>query len=264
MRPCFQITVRTRNIEMSRASMKDHAFKPDMKEGLYRAIHSRRDIRSQFLPDPIPEEVLARLLLAAHHAPSVGYSQPWDFLMIRDLKTRQAVHTAFLKATEDAAQKFPKEKSDQYRTFKLEGIREAPLNICVTYDHSRSGPVVIGRTAVPVMGPYSCVCAVQNLWLAARAEGLGLGWVSIVYNRDLSAALDLPDHIEPIAYLCIGYVSGFPPEPELETAGWLPRVPLTEIVHDGRFGISCAGNWPELHQALLKEQKGIYSFPNKK
>lgn len=169
-------------------------FEPSMKDALYQAIHLRRDIRGQFRPEPIPEEVLARVLLAAHHAPSVGFSQPWDFLIIRDAEVQSAVHAAFERANREAAILFPDGKREQYRAFKLEGILDAPLNVCVTCDRDRFGPVVIGRTATPMMDLFSCVCAVQNLWLAACAEGLGVGWVSIIHDEDLREILGLPSY----------------------------------------------------------------------
>lgn len=229
-------------------------FKPSMKEALYQAIHLRRDIRGQFRPDPIPEEVLARVLLAAHHAPSVGFSQPWDFLLIRDAEVRSAIHAAFERANREAALLFPDGKREQYLAFKLEGILDAPLNVCVTCDRNRFGPVVIGRTANPMMDLFSCVCAVQNLWLAACAEGLGVGWVSIIHDADLQEILGLPAHTVPVAYLCMGYVSHFPEKPELETAGWLPRLPLADLVSCDRWSINCQTAWPKLHDAIQREQ----------
>jgi 5,6-dimethylbenzimidazole synthase len=223
-------------------TMDDSALLPALplndaeRAGLYRAILTRRDTRGEFLPDPIPDETLSRLLFAAHHAPSVGYMQPWSFLVIRDLGVRTRVHDAFVKAHGEAALMFPEDKRDIYRGLKLEGILEAPINICVTCDRDRAGPVVIGRTHIPAMDVYSSVCAVQNLWLAARAEGLGLGWVSIFDNAEVQKILGIPEHIVPVAYLCIGKVKGYHPRPELETAGWRPRLPLESLVHFDHWG----------------------------
>lgn len=227
-----------------------HEFKEEHKQGVYRAIHLRRDIRQQFLSDPVPEAVLAKILHAAHHAPSVGFSQPWDFVLVRDRAIRRNIHAAFERAHNEAASMFPADKRDQYRGFKLEGILESPLNICVTYDPSRFGPVVVGRTANPMMGIFSSICAVQNLWLAARAEGLGVGWVSVIHGRDISETLSLPEHIVPAAYLCLGYVSHFPEQPELETAGWLPRLPLESVVAVDRWNGNSAEAWPLLHEEI--------------
>ncbi len=229
-------------------------FEDDHKEGLYRAIYSRRDIRGQFLPDPVPEDVLSRVLKAAHHAPSVGFMQPWNFIMVKDEDKRGRVHDAFKRANAEATLMFSEDKREQYKSFKLEGIMEAPLNICVTCDKDRFGPVVIGRTAQPIMDIFSSVCAVQNLWLAARAEGLGVGWVSIVHNKDLKEILSIPEKIVPITYLCVGYVSHFPEKPELESAGWLPRVPLEELVFSDKWQGDCQDGWPELHSAIVSDK----------
>ena len=201
------------------------------REALYKVIYSRRDVRGQFLPDSVPDEVISRLLDAAHHAPSVGFMQPWDFIVVKEPEVRQKVKDGFELAHAEAARMFSGAKQDAYRTFKLEGIMESPLGICVTCDRSRSGEVVIGRTANPEMDLYSSVCAVQNLWLAARAENLGVGWVSIIHHDHIRRALGIPDHIVPVAYLCVGYVSFFHATPELEQAGWLPRMELETLVH---------------------------------
>ncbi len=121
-------------------------------------------------------------------------------------------------------------KRETYKTLKLEGILESPVNICVTCDRKRAGPVVIGRTAIKSMDLFSSVCAVQNMWLAARSEGLGMGWVSIIHQRALQDALDIPSKIVPVAYLCLGYVDHFFSNPELETAGWRERLALDQLV----------------------------------
>jgi len=226
-------------------------FDENLKEGLYRAIYSRRDVRNQFIDRPISAEVLSRILDAAHHAPSVGFMQPWNFIVVRQRQVREAVHREFAHANAEAALMFPEKKRATYRKFKLEGILEAPLNICVTCDRDRFGPVVIGRTANRIMDLFSSVCAVQNLWLAARAEGLGVGWVSIIHNKDLSPILGLPKNVIPIAYLCLGYVTHFPEKPELETAGWLPRFDLEKLVFSDRWGNECKEIWPELYQAIF-------------
>lgn len=221
----------------SQAVQADPQFSAEERAAVYRAIHTRRDVRGQFLPDPIPDEVLARVLTAAHHAPSVGFMQPWDFVLVRSREVRQKIHADFRAAHAEAELMFEEGKRDTYRKLKLEGILEAPVNLCITCDRSRNGPVVIGRTHIGAMDVYSAVCAVQNLWLAARAEGLGVGWVSILHQQTLREALGIPQDIVPIAYLCIGYVSHFYDKPELESAGWLKRMPLTELLHfDGWRG----------------------------
>ncbi len=205
------------------------------RDALYKVILSRRDVRGQFLPDPVPESVLLRVLDAAHHAPSVGFMQPWDFVVVHDLAVRKQIKEGFEIAHAEAAEMFEGEKREQYRGFKLEGILEAPVGVCVTCDRTRSGEVVIGRTANPEMDLYSSVCAVQNLWLAARAENLGVGWVSIIHHDSVRKALGIPEHIVPVAWLCIGYVSFFHETPELEQAGWLPRLALDDLVHQEQW-----------------------------
>jgi 5,6-dimethylbenzimidazole synthase len=217
------------------ALQADPRFAEAERAAVYRAIHTRRDVRGQFLPDPVPDEVLARVLTAAHHAPSVGFMQPWDFIVVRSPEARARVHADFLAAHAEAALMFDGNKRETYRGLKLEGILEAPLNLCVTCDRSRHGPLVVGRTHIRIMDVYSAVCAVQNLWLAARAENLGVGWVSILHQDALRAALGIPDRIIPVAYLCIGYASHFYDKPELQTAGWLPRLPLEQLLHFERW-----------------------------
>lgn len=208
-----------------------HAFTDEARDAVYQAIFSRRDVRGQFLPTPVPDEVLSRILTAAHHAPSVGFMQPWNFLVVQSDEVKRRVHDAFAVAHAEAAEMFEGEKRTVYRSLKLEGILESPVGICITCDRERTGPVVVGRTHIKTMDLFSSVCAVQNLWLAARAEGLGVGWVSIFNQADLQQALGIPKHITPIAYLCVGYVSHFYAKPELETAGWLPRLPIQDIVY---------------------------------
>ncbi len=213
-----------------------HAFCDADRRAVYQAITTRRDVRSEFLPQAVPEALLARLLMAAHHAPSVGFMQPWNFLVVRSDAVKQKVHAAFKVANEEAKALFPDRQRDLYSSLKLQGILDAPINLAITCDRSRSGPVVLGRTHMPSMDLYSSVCAVQNLWLAARAEGLGVGWVSIFHETALQDALGIPAEIVPIAYLCIGYVSHFDTQPALEKAGWLPRLPVEELVFQDRWG----------------------------
>ncbi len=210
-------------------------FSEAERAAVYKAIHTRRDVRGQFTPEPVPDEILTRILAAAHHAPSVGFMQPWDFIVVRDPHVKQRIKDGFQIAHQEAAELFEGDKKSIYQSLKLEGITEAPLGICITCDPSRHGPVVIGRTANPEMDLYSSVCAVQNLWLAARAENLGAGWVSIIHHDALRSALGIPGDIIPIAYLCVGYVTQFKDKPELETIGWLPRVPLDKLIHQDQW-----------------------------
>ena len=221
---------------VAQATPSAHAFTQEARDAIYHAIFSRRDVRGQFLPTPVPDEVLSRILTAAHHAPSVGFMQPWNFLVVRSQDTKRRVQGAFAKAHAEAAGMFEGDRRATYQKLKLEGIVESPVGICITCDRERTGPVVVGRTHMKTMDLYSSVCAVQNLWLAARAEGLGVGWVSIFHQADLQEALGIPKGITPIAYLCVGYVSHFHAKPELETAGWLPRLPIEDLVYFDQWG----------------------------
>ncbi|MCM2345979.1 5,6-dimethylbenzimidazole synthase [Acidovorax soli] len=220
----------------AQATPSVHAFTQEARDAIYHAIFSRRDVRGQFLPTPVPDEVLSRILTAAHYAPSVGFMQPWNFLVVQSQDTKRRVHSAFAKAHAEAADMFGGDRRATYQKLKLEGIVESPVGICITCDRERTGPVVVGRTHMKTMDLYSSVCAVQNLWLAARAEGLGVGWVSIFHQADLQEALGIPKGITPIAYLCVGYVSHFHDKPELETAGWLPRLPMEDLVYFDQWG----------------------------
>ena len=210
------------------------AFSDTEREAVYRAIFERRDCR-HFLPDPLPGDLIARILSAAHHAPSVGFMQPWNFLLIRSIEVRSQVKAAFERANAAANARFQGERGELYRSLKLEGIMESPLNVCVTCDRSRHGPVVLGKTSQSEMDLYSTVCAIQNLWLAARAEGVGVGWVSIVEIEDLRRILALPAEVIPVAYLCLGRVADFPDSPELQRLGWLNRVELEPLVFEDQW-----------------------------
>ncbi|SFB39120.1 cob(II)yrinic acid a,c-diamide reductase [Rhizobium sp. NFR07] len=221
---------------MSHGLQAAETFDDRDRDAVYRAIRTRRDVRDQFLPDPIPDDLVRRLLEAAHSAPSVGFMQPWNFVLVRDEAVRLAAWEAFSKANAEAEAMFAQERRDLYRSLKLEGIRKAPLSICVTCDPDRAGPVVLGRTHNPRMDSYSAVCAVQNLWLAARAEGIGVGWVSIFHDADVRALLGIPDRIEIVAWLCLGYVDKLYGEPELAVKGWRQRLPLDELVFTDGWG----------------------------
>lgn len=231
--------------------MTDHnrPFSTEERAGLYRAIYERRDVRSQFLPDPIPRPVLARLLKAAHHAPSVGFMQPWDFILIDSPEIRQQVLASFDQENAKAADNYSGERQQTYRSLKLQGINESPLNLCITCDRSRGGSHVLGRNSIVEMDLFSACLAVQNLWLAARAEGIGVGWVSILDQDKLASILKLPENVYPLAYLCIGYVSEFLEQPELESKGWRSRLPLEELVHQNGWGVGLDD------EALLEQLK---------
>jgi 5,6-dimethylbenzimidazole synthase len=213
-----------------------NAFSAADRDAVYRVIATRRDVRSQFVPRPVPPDVLRRILTAAHQAPSVGFSQPWDFLVIADRPVRERVKADFDEQNAAAGDRYTGEQRALYRSLKLEGILDAPLNVCVTCDRGRGGPHVLGRNSAVDADLFSTCLAVQNLWLAARAEGVGVGWVSILDHAALARLLGLPPRVVPVAYLCVGYVGEFPAEPELQTAGWATRDPLACRIHYDRWG----------------------------
>ncbi|MBV8513835.1 MAG: 5,6-dimethylbenzimidazole synthase [Acidobacteria bacterium] len=206
------------------------------KRGLYRAIYERRDVRDHFLSTPIADEVLRKLLEAAHHAGSVGFMQPWSFIVVRSPEVKQGVKALFEQANATASEAFEGERRALYSRMKLEGICEAPVNLCVTCDPTRNGPHVLGRHTIRETDVYSTCCAVQNLWLAARAEGIGVGWVSIFDPRELRALLRIPAHILLVSYLCLGYVTEFLSRPQLETTGWQSRLLIDELIFDDYWG----------------------------
>ncbi|MFI5569969.1 nicotinate-nucleotide--dimethylbenzimidazole phosphoribosyltransferase [Streptomyces sp. NPDC051740] len=206
------------------------------REAVLKVMRERRDIRNGFRSDPIPHEVLLRVLEAAHTAPSVGHSQPWDFVVIRSADTRRSMHELATRQRDAYAKSLPKGRAKQFKELKIEAILDTPVNIVVTADPTRGGRHTLGRHTQPQMAPYSSALAVENLWLAARAEGLGVGWVSFFDEREMVRALGLPEHLEVVAYLCVGYVDEFPDEPELMQAGWSKRRPLSWVVHEETYG----------------------------
>ncbi|MFF1922990.1 nicotinate-nucleotide--dimethylbenzimidazole phosphoribosyltransferase [Streptomyces sp. NPDC058221] len=206
------------------------------RDAVLRVMRERRDIRNGFRSDPIPHEVLLRVLEAAHTAPSVGHSQPWDFVVIRSAETRRSMHELAQRQRDAYAKSLPKARAKQFKELKIEAILDTPVNIVVTADPTRGGRHTLGRHTQPQMAPYSSALAVENLWLAARAEGLGVGWVSFFDEREMVRSLGLPEHLEVVAYLCVGYVDEFPEEPELMQAGWSKRRPLSWVVHEETYG----------------------------
>lgn len=231
-------------------------FTTEDRDALWRAILGRRDVRNEFAPRPVPDDVLARILTAAHCAPSVGLTQPWNFVIVRDDAKRREVHELFSRANAEAANMFDGPRQALYRSLKLEGILTAPLGVCVTCDRSRGGNVVLGRTHQPDVDLYSVACAIQNLWLAARAEGLGVGWVSIFDTEDLKPLLGIPKDIAVMAWLCIGYVDEMFTSPELEARRWGRRLPLESLVFDGAWGAPATDLAPALRAAAPVKSDG--------
>jgi 5,6-dimethylbenzimidazole synthase len=212
------------------------SFSDDERRGVYRAIYERRDVRSRFIAAALPDAVLARILDAAHHAPSVGFMQPWEFIVITDELVRRAIRQQFEETNARAAAAYTGGRRALYDRLKLEAIVDSAVNLCVTCDPTVARGHGLGRQTMPETAMYSAVCAIQNCWLAARAEGVGVGWVSIVEAGALRRILAIPDHIVIVGYLCLGYVSGFDAEPELAAKGWERRVPLADALHFDQYG----------------------------
>lgn len=212
------------------------AFDDADREAVYRAIFTRRDVRSDFTDEPVDDPTLARILNAAHHAPSVGFMQPWNFIVIRDQAMRDQVRDLFLKARGEEAAHIAEGRQALYRKLRLEGICESALNLCITCNRERARDSPLGRWHNPEMDLFSTVCAVQNLWLAARTEGIGVGWVSILDTTALKSLLSIPDQVVPVAYLCVGRVAEFSPRPELETKGWRSRLSPSELIMSESYG----------------------------
>jgi 5,6-dimethylbenzimidazole synthase len=225
--------------ERGEKSMMNPAFNETERRAVYRVIAERRDVRRGFLDEPLPEDLIGRLLAAAHRAPSVGLMQPSRFIVIRDQGIRKAVHEIFTAANNRALDGYKGERAEQYGALKLEGILEAPQNLCVLCDRDNERGHGLGRQTMPQTAVYSTVCAIQNFWLAARSEGVGVGWVSIVDPAKLCKVLNVPDHLTLVAYLCFGYVEAFASEPDLERFGWEKRIALKTVVSYDRYSEEC-------------------------
>jgi nicotinate-nucleotide--dimethylbenzimidazole phosphoribosyltransferase len=211
-------------------------YEPEEREVVYRVIAERRDVR-RFRPDEVPDDVLDRVLAAAHRAPSVGLMQPWRLIVIGDLDTRVEVRRLAQRERLRQSDRFEK-RATQFLDQKIEGVVEAPLGICVCCDHGEPDEEILGRGTIPETDVYSTACAIENLWLAARAEGLGVGWVSFYRPDDMRALLGIPERVDPIAYLCLGWPDERPVRPSLEAAGWSSRAPLEQVVMRERWDSS--------------------------
>lgn len=203
---------------------------------LYDAIHRRRDVRAEFTGEPVPEQTLHRVLSAAHAAPSVGHTQPWDFVLVRDPDTRRAFQQHVSTERDVFAASLEGERAETFARIKVEGVMESGLGVVVTYDPDRGGPAVLGRHAIADAGLYSTCLAIQNLWLAATAEGLGVGWVSFYREEFLADLLGIPAGVRPVAWLCVGPVSRLQETPDLERHGWRRKRPVEQAVHLERYG----------------------------
>lgn len=215
------------------SSAADHAFSLPEQQAVYRAIYERRDMR-HFSGGTVADEMLQRLLSAAHHAPSVGFMQPWRFIRVRSRPLREGVHALVEQERVLTAQALG-EREDEFMKLKVQGVLDAAEVLVVALPPGREQHV-FGRRTLPEMDLASAACAIQNLWLAARAEGLGMGWVSIFDPLELAQLLQMPEGSKPIAILCLGPVEAFYDQPMLQTERWARRAPLADMVFDDRWG----------------------------
>ena len=198
---------------------------------VYAAIRSRRDVRAEFDGTVVDDDTLRRILGAAHQAPSVGNTQPWDFVVVRKPDTLRAFAAHVADCRQDFADKLDPERRQTFDPIRIEGIETSGTGVVVTYDPNRGGPHVLGRDTVDDTGLFSAVLAIENLWLAAIAENVGVGWVSFYDEAYLTELLDIPAPVRPIAWLCVGPVESFQEVPDLERFGWRTGRPLDDALH---------------------------------
>lgn len=220
--------------------MQNHKFSDVEIAAVYRAIAERRDMR-HFIPTPVAAEILTKILHAAHHAPSVGLMQPWRFIRITEVDTRKAIHTLVEKERIRTSQAIGEYENTarmaEFLRLKVEGILDCGELLVVSLCDKRDGHI-FGRRTLPEMDIASVSCAIQNMWLAARAEGLGMGWVSIFDPNELGALLNMPTDAKPIAVLCLGHVNSFYKEPMLVETGWATAKPLADMVMENTWDTS--------------------------
>ncbi len=226
-------------------------YPDEARAAVHRVIAERRDIR-RFRPDPVPDEVLQRILTAAHGAPSVGLMQPWRLIVIAQEQTRIEVRRLAQRERLRQADRFD-ERARHFLDQKIEGVVEAPLGIVVCCDHGAPDAEVLGRGTIPETDVYSTACAIENLWLAARAEGLGVGWVSFYRPADLRGLLSIPANVDPVAYLCVGWPDERPERPGLESAGWASRMALDDVVMAERWRVSPADEVAAAAEVINRE-----------
>ncbi|MCM3253484.1 5,6-dimethylbenzimidazole synthase [Priestia aryabhattai] len=207
-----------------------NSFTNDEKQAVYKAIYGRRDVRT-FLSDEIPNETVYNILQAAHNGPSVGFMQPWNFILVSDTEVKNKLAWAADKERRALAIHYEGEKKEDFLELKIQGLKEAPLTICVTCDPTRGGSHVLGRNSIPETDMMSTACAIQNMWLASYAEGLAMGWVSFYKKNDVRDILHIPPHIDPVALMSIGYTDKYPEKPILEQANWEKRRDLDKLIY---------------------------------
>jgi 5,6-dimethylbenzimidazole synthase len=210
-------------------------FTKEEKDAIYKVIYNRRDIRS-FLPNVIPQDTVNNILEAAHHAPSVGFMQPWNFILISSHEIKERLAWAADKERRALAIHYEGKQETKFLSLKVEGLKEAPLTICVTCDPTRGGSHVLGRNSIPETDILSTACAIQNMWLATCSEGLAMGWVSFYKKNDIRDILEIPPHIDPVALISIGYTEKYPEKPILETSNWEKRRSLEHLIFEDKWG----------------------------
>ncbi|CEH27756.1 5,6-dimethylbenzimidazole synthase [compost metagenome] len=210
-------------------------FTEQEKQAVYKVIGARRDVRS-FLTQPLPDDAVQRILKAAHYGPSVGFMQPWNFILVTSTEVKERLAWAAEKERKALSIHYEGERAEQFLHLKVQGIQEAPLTVCVTCDPTRGGSHVLGRNSIPETDIMSTACAIQNMWLASCAEGIAMGWVSFYKKNDVRDILGLPPHIDPVALLSLGYTDQYPVAPILETEKWEKRRELDTLIYYNKWG----------------------------
>ncbi len=232
------------------------AFPAEVREALHEVIAARRDVR-RYRPDAVPHDVLERVLTAAHRAPSVGHSQPWRFVVVRDATIRDRAALLADRERLRQAKQLDPDAARRLLDLQLEGIREAPLGIVVCCDRRTPAAGVLGRATFPDTDLWSCACAIQNLWLAARVEGLGLGWVTLFQPEELAELVGLPEGVLTLGWLCLGWPDERPPEPGLVRAGWSRRLPVADVILYDRWPASDLAPAPPPSRLRAPEQHAV-------
>ncbi len=232
-------------------------------EDLHAVIDARRDIR-HYRPDPVPPGLLTKVLEAGHHAPSVGHSQPWRFVVVRAQDTRdRAAYLADRERIRQADLLTP-DRRTRLLDLKLDGIRDAPVGVVIACDRRTPAGGVLGRASFPDTDLWSCACAIQNMWLAARASGLGMGWVTFFRPADLAELLHLPEGVETLGWMCLGWPDERPPEPGLQRRGWSRRMPLEDVVLAERWPDDEAPAQPVSHLAPADATPSVVAAPDQR
>ncbi|WP_394184662.1 5,6-dimethylbenzimidazole synthase [Metabacillus halosaccharovorans] len=210
-------------------------FSQEEKDALYKVIATRRDVRS-FNNKPVPADAVDRILKAAHQAPSVGFMQPWNFILIDSNELKEKLGWAADKERRALAIHYEgDERASAFLKLKIEGIKEAPITICITCDPTRGGAHVLGRNSIPETDMMSTACAIQNMWLASCVEGIAMGWVSFYKKADIREILEIPPHIDPVALISLGYTDVYPKAPILESAKWEKRKDLQNLISKNKW-----------------------------